>query len=132
MPQKMFLKLKGIKGESKNPRHHGEIEISSFTWGIKPQGGIGAGGGGGAGKATVNDLIFSKNSDKTSPVLRVACHTGQPFAEGVLTLEEVSASGGLSRSGVIKLESVLIDFMTSDNEMDTVGLSFGKLTIERS
>lgn len=126
----MFLKLKGVKGESKNPRHIGSIEISSFTWGGKYISGFGSGGG--AGKASINDLIVFKNSDKTSPVLLVACHTGQPFAEGVLTVEEVSASGGLSRSGVIKIESVLVDFMTSDNEMDTVGLSFGKLTIERS
>lgn len=32
MPNKMFLKLDGIFGDSRSPQHAGEIEILSWEW----------------------------------------------------------------------------------------------------
>ena len=45
----MFLKLDGIKGESKDAKHKDEIHIESFSWGMNQTGAHAAGGGGGAG-----------------------------------------------------------------------------------
>ena len=39
----MFLKLDGIKGESKDHKHKDEIHIESFSWGLSQTGAHGAG-----------------------------------------------------------------------------------------
>ena len=52
-----FLKIDGIDGESTDKTHPGEIEISSFSWGVSNPSSVGGrGGGGGAGKAVAPGL----------------------------------------------------------------------------
>lgn len=129
MPQKMFLKLDGVHGESKSPRHFGEIEISGFSWGDNQQA---SATNGGPGKAQINGLVFSKSPDKTSPLLWVACHTGQGFKEGILTLENISASGSLLRSVSFKFKPVLLDAVTTDENGETIKLNFESMKIMQS
>src|SRR5688572_15652893 len=62
----MFLKLEGIKGESKDHKHKDEIHIESFSWGLTQEGTSGTGGGGGAGKVHVHDISITKKVDKSS------------------------------------------------------------------
>jgi type VI secretion system secreted protein Hcp len=123
----MFLKLSGVRGESQNPRHYGEIEISSFSWGGKYQH-----SSGGPGKATISDLTFTKMRDKTSGVLMVASHSGQHFTEAVLTIEQLSEWGSMMRSIVFELKSILLDSVSGDGETDTITLSFADLKMMRS
>ena len=40
-----FLKIDGLDGESRDSKHKGEIEISSFSWGMSQQGSGAAGSG---------------------------------------------------------------------------------------
>src|SRR5687768_6209635 len=56
----MFLKLDGIKGESKDHKHAEEIHIESFSWGLSQTGAHSGGGGGGAGKVSVHDISVTK------------------------------------------------------------------------
>jgi type VI secretion system secreted protein Hcp len=78
-----FLKLDGIKGESTDKIHKGEIEIDGFS--LSAQGSIQAsGGGGGAGK-TVQSFQITKKLDKASPLLFQAVATGQHFKDAVLS-----------------------------------------------
>lgn len=124
----MYLKLDGVRGESNSPRHIGEIEISGFTWG-EPDGiGTVPGGGGGKGKASINGLIVFKKADKTSPFLKLASTEGRHFKDGALTVEKVSETGGLLQLLIIKLQSVLIRFVSysdgPDYDMETVELNF--------
>ena len=49
----MFLKIDDIKGESKDSKHKGEIDVLSWSWGMSPDRHDAHGGGGGAGKANV-------------------------------------------------------------------------------
>ncbi len=135
--QLMFLKLDGVRGESYAPRHIGEIEISGFFWG-EPKG-LGAGRVG-AGKASINDLTVFKQPDKTSPFLRVASTQGQHFKYGLLTIEKVSATGGLLHSYRIEMTSINIHFVThsdssaafSPTGVETVELNFEGLTLTQS
>lgn len=113
MQKKMFLKLEGVQGESQNPRHVGEIEIFSMMWGGKKQP-ISASGAG-PGKALINDLTVSRPPDKTSPALWGAYLTTRNFAKVFLTIEEVSESGGLLRSVIFKLKSVLVDAISQED-----------------
>jgi type VI secretion system secreted protein Hcp len=121
MPQKMFLKLDSVRGESTNPRHFGEIEIFGFTWGSKYMGT--PGGAHGPGKAQINDLTIFKQPDKTSPILAIACAAGQSFPQGTLTVEKVSESGSLLHSVRFKLESILIDSMSTNETEERVELN---------
>ena len=89
-----FLKLDGVKGESKDDKHKGEIEISSFSWGTTrhadgsydaltdgllivrhnsdppPSGAAGGGGGGaagsGAGKVNMQDMSVMRGPRQTT------------------------------------------------------------------
>jgi type VI secretion system secreted protein Hcp len=120
MQHKYFLKLDGVRGESQSARHLGEIEISSFTWGNKnPQlSNVGR------GRASFSDLIITKPQDVTSPILWVACHTGQSFAQAFLTTEELSERGNLVRSTIVALASVMLESMSVVERGETISLNF--------
>src|SRR5438094_711398 len=79
-----FLKIDGISGESTDDKHKGEIEVASFSWGVR-QTTARATGGAGAGKATFQDFQFTKVSDKASPALFQKCATGEHIKQAVLT-----------------------------------------------
>jgi type VI secretion system secreted protein Hcp len=79
-----FLKIDGIKGESKDAKHKDEIEIESFSWGAN-QSGTAFGGGGGAGKASFQDFSFVMQQTKASPQLMLACASGKHIKEAILT-----------------------------------------------
>src|SRR4030081_2471086 len=65
----MFMKLDDIKGESVDGSHKGEVDVLSWTWGASQAGSAQVGGGTGSGKVQVQDLSFSKYTDRASPVL---------------------------------------------------------------
>lgn len=126
-----FLKLDGVPGESTDDKHKGEIEVESFSWGEANAGTGGHGGGSGAGKVVPQDLVFTKRMDKSSPVLFIACATGQHFKDALLTARK---AGGTQQEYLkMKLEEVLISsYQTSASSGDTivhetVGLHFAKL-----
>ena len=72
----VFLKLGDIKGESKDSKHAGEIDVLSWSWGVSQTGTMAYGGGGGAGKANFSDLSFMHAVDKASPVLMTQVRHG--------------------------------------------------------
>ena len=84
----MFLKLDGIKGESKDSKHKDEIHIESFSWGMNQTGTHGAGGGGGAGKVSVHDISITKNVDKSSCDLMYHCASGKHIPNGLITIRK--------------------------------------------
>jgi type VI secretion system secreted protein Hcp len=103
-----FLKLEGIKGEATDKQHKGEIEISSFSWGVSNSSSIGsATGGAGAGKTTFQSFTITKVLDKTSPLLLQAAAAGKHYKEAELIFSR--KAGGTQRDFLyIKMESVLI------------------------
>ncbi len=46
MAHDMFLKLDGVKGESKDHQYKDQIDILSWSWGMSQSGSMHAGGGG--------------------------------------------------------------------------------------
>lgn len=70
-----FLKIDGIKGESRDEFHRGWIEIESFNWGVSQSGSF-AGGKPTGGKSSLRDFTVRKELDKSSPKLMLACATG--------------------------------------------------------
>lgn len=72
----MFLKIDGIKGESRDEKHRDWIEIESFSWGVSQSGSF-AGGTPTAGKVSLQDFTITKKLDKSSPLLMKTCATGK-------------------------------------------------------
>lgn len=77
MASDYLLEIEGIKGESSDKKHPGTIEIDSFSWGVSNAASMSSGSGGGAGKASFSDLSMMTNTCKASPLLMLACATGQ-------------------------------------------------------
>lgn len=101
-----FLKIEGLPGESTDDKHKGELDLESFSWGATNSGSAGHGGGSGAGKVLPADFTFTKRLDKSSPVLMIACATGQHFKEVTLTVRKAGA--GQQEYLKIKMNDVLV------------------------
>ena len=91
MASDYLLEIDGIKGESFDDKHRGAIEVDSFSWGLTQTGTAAAGGGGGAGKAVFQDFHFVSRVSKASPLLMLACASGQHIKKAVLFVRK---SGG--------------------------------------
>ena len=88
-----FLKLDGIKGESADKVHKGEIDIVSFSWGAKNATTISsATGGAGAGKAQFDKIHFVKKADASTPLLVQACMSGQHIKNGTFVVRKAGGS----------------------------------------
>ena len=129
----MFLKLDGIKGESKDSKHKDEIHIESFSWGMNQTGAHGTGGGGGAGKVSVHDISVTKYLDKSSASLMLACCNGKHIANGLITVRKAGEKP--LEYLKIKLEDILISGVQhaghgSDLLTENLSLNFAKFHLE--
>ena len=136
-----FLKIDGIDGESNDKFHKGEIEISSFSWGVSNTGTGNVGGGGGAGKASFQDLHFASSISKASPLLAKNCATGEHIKEATLTVRKGGGEKGFEFMK-IKLNDVLVSSYANGGSAgdglpsDQFSLNFVKIdflyTVERT
>ncbi len=101
-----FLKIDGIKGESADDKHKGEIDILSFSWGVAQTGVSATGGGGGAGKVHIQDFVITKKTDMSSPLLFLSCATGAHIKEANFVVRK--AGGTQMEFLKIKLTDLLI------------------------
>ncbi len=129
----MFLKLDGIKGESKDHKHKDEIHIESFSWGLSQTGAHATGGGGGAGKVSVHDISVTKFVDKSSCALMLHCCSGKHIKEGLITVRK--AGDKPLEYLKIKLSDILVSgWQTaghgSDLLTENVTLNFAKFHTE--
>lgn len=109
-----FLKLDGIKGESADDKHKGEIDVMSFSWGATQTGTHGVGGGGGAGKVSVHDISISKKTDAASPLLFLNCANGTHIKEGLITVRK--AGGDKLEYLKIKLTDILVSSYEAEGD----------------
>lgn len=84
----MFLKLKGIKGESEDDKHKESIDVLAWSWGLSNSGTMHVGGGGGGGKANFQDLSVTKWVDHSSVTLIQAATKGTHIDDGLLTVRK--------------------------------------------
>jgi len=84
----MFLKLDGIKGESKDHKHKDTIHIESFSWGMNQTAAGGTAGGHGAGKVHVHDISITKFVDKSTPALLHHTASGKHIKDALITVRK--------------------------------------------
>jgi type VI secretion system secreted protein Hcp len=121
-----FLKIDGIKGESVDAKHKGEIDILSFSFGASQTGTNATGGGGGAGKVQMHDMHFTKKVDASSPLLFLNCAGGAHIREATFVVRK---AGGLQLEYLkIKLTDILVSSIKphghgEQNELTRTGIN---------
>ncbi|HEX5218563.1 MAG TPA: type VI secretion system tube protein Hcp [Verrucomicrobiae bacterium] len=130
----MFLKLDGIKGESKDNRHRDEIEVLSFSWGMTNTPVMG--GGGATGKVSFHDISVVARLSKASPQLLAACAGGTNIVSATLYVRDSATS--TNDYYQIKLENMQISSLkqssvttaasSDDRPTEEVAFYFSKIT----
>jgi type VI secretion system secreted protein Hcp len=129
-----FLKIDGIAGESLDAKHKGEIELESFSWVETQQVAAAAGGGAGAGKVQMHDFHFAMRMNKASPLLLLACASGQHLKSAVLTGRHPGKDQ--QEFLVIKFADLLISSYQTGAAADPpfptdqVSFSFGQIAVD--
>jgi type VI secretion system secreted protein Hcp len=103
-----FLKLDGIKGDSADGRHLGEIAVTSWSWGLTQTSSSHIGSGGGAGAADIADLKLTKNIDHATPLITKFAYMGSPVKSAVLSCRARGKSSDfliISLSGTVFISS---------------------------
>ena len=130
----MFLKVNGVKGESKDKKHAGEIDILAWSWGVSNSGSAHGGGGVGAGKANVQDISLTKYIDKSSTDLLKSACSGKHFTDAKLTVRK--AGGQPLEYLILTLNDVMVTALSTggsggeDRLTENVTLTFSKFTVE--
>lgn len=129
-----FLKIDGIDGESTDESHSGEIDISSFSWGVS-QTGRASGGGGGAGKASFSNISFTTMASKASPKLMEAVATGQHIKQAKLVARKAGSDGRGGEFYTVTLSDLLVSSYQSGGSSgavptDQFSLNFSKIEFE--
>ena len=131
MALKIFLNLTDIKGESADSKHKDEIVVQSWAWGIAQQVIHSGGGGSGAGKASFEDLHFTHQIDKASPLLMLACASGRHIRDATLTVRRAGKTP--QEYLIVKLKDVLVtsvDPAVNDDTHESVTLNFAQVDLE--
>jgi type VI secretion system secreted protein Hcp len=81
----MFLKLTNIHGESRDHKHHGEIEIHDWDWGIENAASFRLEADKAAKQTQVDHVFVHKMFDRSSPTLMNYCAYGRQIDEAVIT-----------------------------------------------
>lgn len=132
--QDIFIKIDGIKGESRDAKHKDEIDVESFSWGMTQGGTMHKAGGGGAGKVQVEDLTFVHRVDGASPLLWLACMQGKHIKEATLTARKAGEEA--LEYLKIKMSEVLVKSAQpqgsgeQDKTLESVSLNFAKVEVE--
>ena len=130
----IFLKLEGVKGESVDSAHAGEIDILQWQWGMTQSGTTHRGPGGGAGKVDVADLTVTKYVDMATHDLLKACASGRHIAKGTLVVRK-AGSTPLEYFKIDIEEIMVTSYQTGgsgdgmDRVMETVTLNFAKYNV---
>ncbi|MCM3875526.1 MAG: type VI secretion system tube protein Hcp [Thermoanaerobaculia bacterium] len=126
-----FLKIDGIKGESHDSKHKGEIDLLNWSWGETQSGSHAFGGGGGAGKVNMQDFAFQMNANIASPKLLLACANGEHIKEATLTCRK--AGKDQQEYLKIKMNDLLVSsFQTGGSAggevpVDSIAVNYSKI-----
>lgn len=131
----MFMKLDGISGEAQDKKHAKEIDVLAWSWGASQSGSFHTGTGGGAGKASFQDLSFTKWVDKSSTVLLKHVASGAAIAKAKLVVRKAGGDDPLEYL-TINLDRVMVTSVSTggsggeDALTENVTLNFAKVKVE--
>jgi type VI secretion system secreted protein Hcp len=132
--QHSFLNIDTIKGESRDSKHVGWIEIESFTQDLLQPRSATASTAGGQTAARVNmsPIEVVKKIDLATTPLHQACASGTTFPKAIMEFLRADKDGNAIVYYTVELMNVLVHRVTTtvDSEgmpMETVQLSFAAI-----
>lgn len=136
MAADIFLELtNGIKGESVDSKHAGQIDVLSWNWAMNQSGTTHLGKGGGGGKVQVSDIQLAKYVDLSSNDLIKKCCNGSHIDKATLYVRKAGGEDPLEYFK-IEMEHVMItSYQTGggsdglDRIMENLTLNFAKFNI---
>lgn len=126
----MFLKVQGVTGEAEDPDHKGEIQVTSWSWGMKASVSAAAGGVV-TGRSTISELQIVKRVDLSSPTLMLFLNNNKLISGAELSVRKA----GKTQLEYLKieLEKVRITSWTTQSEgfelVERVSLGFSKVRV---
>ena len=133
----MFINMGDkIKGESRDKVQgpKGDIDVLAWSWGMSQSGTTHLGGGGGAGKASFQDLSFTKYVDSSTNALMNALAKGTHIPKVVLMARK--AGEGQQKYILITMEEVLVTSISTggsggeDRLTENVTLNFAAVKVD--
>lgn len=132
----MFLELEGVKGETvdKVYKSKNAMDLLAWSWGISNTGSFHSGSGGGSGKASFQDISFTKYIDKATTDLMYSCASGKHYTKGVITVRK--AGDTPLEYMKITMEKILVSSYSTggsggeDRLTENVAINFAKVKIE--
>ncbi len=133
----MFMVMgEKIKGETQDKefKDKGGIDVLAWSWGMSQSGTTHMGSGGGAGKASFQDLSFTKYVDKSSTALMNHLALGSHIPECKLTCRK--AGEGQQKYIEVTMKEVLVSSLSTggsggeDRLTENVSLNFAKVKLE--
>ena len=137
MAMDMFINMGAkIKGESRDKTQgpKGDIDILAWSWGMSQSGSTHMGGGGGAGKASFQDISFTKYIDSASQALMGSLAKGTHIDKCVLLVRK--AGEGQQKYLEITLDEVIVTSVSTggsggeDRLTENVTLNFAKVAFD--
>lgn len=137
----MFLKVRSsrggdITGEANDTRHAGEIDVESFSWGMKAVSAMGAAGA--AVKSTLESLHVVKEVDRASTALMSVLRSNDPIAEAVLTVRKAGGAAPLDYftvsifEGRITAYDVETDPARNNRLLERLSFSFNRIEVRHT
>ena len=133
----MFMEMgKKIKGETQDKEFQKKnaIDVLAWSWGMSQSGTFHGGGGGGSGKASFQDISFTKWVDSSTPALMVAVAKGSHIPECKLTVRK--AGEGQQKYIEIIMKKCLVSSLSTggsggeDRLTESVTLNFAEVKYE--
>lgn len=128
----MFIDMGAIKGESRDKEMKDKIDILAWSWGMSQSGTTHSGGGGGAGKASFQDISFTKYIDSSTNAMMNALAKGTHLPTVTLTVRK--AGEGQKKYILITLNEVIVTSISTggsggeDRLTENVTLNFAKFS----
>jgi type VI secretion system secreted protein Hcp len=133
----MFIELgHDIKGETQDAEFSKKhaVDVLAWSWGASQSGTTHMGSGGGAGKASFQDLSFTKYVDTATPALLTHLAKGTHIETAKLTCRK--AGEGQQRYIEMTLKEVIVSSVSTggsggeDRLTENVTLNFGEIKFE--
>jgi len=135
-----YLKIDGVKGETKKDGLADYMQILQFKWGGSHTGSFQRDEGGASGRFAGSDFSFVMKTNSASPELMTACANGKHFTKATLVCRKSIGNKPPMDYLKVSLTPVLIsNFETGFDPtlnlgdavvVDKIDLNFGKIVVE--
>ncbi|MDB5815043.1 MAG: hypothetical protein JWN23_2160 [Rhodocyclales bacterium] len=139
----MFMKIDGartgpIKGDSTDSAHPDEIQVLSWSWGMRGNASASVTAGSkaaGSNQVSVSELTFTKDVDSATTALMVALRANEAIKKAVLTVRKAGGADPVEYLKIVmekaQIRSVDLE-MAADGEtiIETVAIGFQKISVQ--